>query len=59
MFRMPRFEEAGQVVDDCSPEQREHPVHPVILSKKVRSGPVIPSSGPWWFLFYPEHPVRG
>ena len=43
MFRMPRFEEPGQVVDGCSPEQRDHPVHPVILSKKVRSGPVVPS----------------
>ena len=44
MFRMPRVEDPGQVVDGCSPQQRDHPLHPVILSKKVGSGPVIPSN---------------
>ena len=43
MFRMPKFGNPGQVEDGCSPQQEDHPLHPVILSKRVRSGPVIPS----------------
>ena len=43
MFRMPKFGNPGQVEDGCSPQQKHHHVHPVILSKVVRSGPVIPS----------------